>query len=324
MHSVHRTASKLPVVLAFLCAASQASAQVEKHSRVFEFRYSVSVVDAPKGSNVKFWLPVAQSNAHQDVLPLRIHFPRTAKTEATIEPAYGNKILHLEFEANREAEKVAIAYKVRRLEAQADKVSLTNALKKQFLSANANVPLNGKPAALIGEMNLSGDTLRTGRKLYDIVEKHMTYDKSKPGYGRGDVLWACDSRTGNCTDFHSLFISLARMKQIPAKFEIGFPIGSASSGPIGGYHCWAWFHTDENGWVPVDISEADKHPELKDYYFGKLTADRIAFTTGRDIELVPKPKSNEKLNYFVFPYVEVDGEKWPKEKIQLNFSYKDL
>ena len=40
--------------------------------------------------------------------------------------------------------------------------------------------------------------------------------------------------------------------------------------------------------MPVDISEANKNPKMKDYYFGNLTEDRVTFTTGRDIDLVPE------------------------------------
>ena len=75
--------------------------------------------------------------------------------------------------------------------------------------------------------------------------------------------------------------------------------------------------------MPVDISEADKDPTKKDYFFGKLNENRINFSTGRDIELVPK-QSGAPLNYFVYPYVEVDGKPYPKEKIKLSFFYADL
>ena len=30
----------------------------------------------------------------------------------------------------------------------------------------------------------------------------------------------------------------------------------------------------------------DKHPDLKHYYFGNLTENRVTLTTGRDIDLV--------------------------------------
>ena len=87
--------------------------------------------------------------------------------------------------------------------------------------------------------------------------------------------------------------------------------------------CWAWFHVDGQGWLPVDISEADKHPEMKSFFCGNLTPDRVTFSTGRDIQLVPASET-KPLNYFVYPHVEVDGKQWPKEKIKLDFRYANL
>ncbi|MFV2069378.1 MAG: transglutaminase-like domain-containing protein [Pirellulales bacterium] len=124
--------------------------------------------------------------------------------------------------------------------------------------------------------------------------------------------------------FHSLFIALSRAKGVPARFEIGFSLPpERGEGTVGGYHCWAFFHIDERGWVPMDISEADKHPEMKEYYFGNLTEDRVTFTTGRDIDLVPK-QDDAPLIYFVVPYVEVDGTPWPKKNVTLSLAYADV
>ncbi|WP_332910143.1 transglutaminase-like domain-containing protein [Algoriphagus boritolerans] len=64
-------------------------------------------------------------------------------------------------------------------------------------------------------------------------------------FGRGDSNYACDSKTGNCTEFHSFFISLARSVNIPARFAIGASIPSdRNEGGIDGYHCWAEFYAD--------------------------------------------------------------------------------
>jgi transglutaminase-like putative cysteine protease len=151
----------------------------------------------------------------------------------------------------------------------------------------------------------------------------MQYDKI-PGSGRGDARWACQSGYGNCTDYHSLFISIARKRSLPAKFEIGLPISQKNrDGEIGGYHCWASFYVEELGWVPIDISEADKHPELREYYFGNLTADRVSFSVGRDLNLVPQ-QEGEPLNYFIYPYVEVDGIACEKDAIKTRFVFKDM
>jgi hypothetical protein len=95
------------------------------------------------------------------------------------------------------------------------------------------------------------------------------------------------------------------------------------AGEIPGYHCWAWFRPDSKGWVPVDISEANKSkdPKVREYYFGNLTENRVLFSTGRDIDLVPK-QDGPPLNFFVYPYVEVDGK--PYEKVQGKFSFEDV
>jgi transglutaminase-like putative cysteine protease len=151
----------------------------------------------------------------------------------------------------------------------------------------------------------------------------MKYSKEGTGWGRGDSVWACDSRYGNCTDFHSLFMSLARAKEIPARFEIGFMLpNDKPEGAVTGYHCWAYFFANER-WVPVDISEADKNPSLREYYFGNLTANRVTFSTGRDIVLTP-PQTGDPINFFVYPYVEVHGKPLPPEGLKVRFSYNDL
>jgi hypothetical protein len=61
---------------------------------------------------------------------------------------------------------------------------------------------------------------------------------------------------------------------------------------------------------------------MKDYYFGNLTENRVTFTTGRDIDLVPQ-QAGAPLNYFVYPYVEVAGKPLPQDQIRLAFSYDD-
>ena len=149
---------------------------------------------------------------------------------------------------------------------------------------------------------------------------YLLVEKFCKGWGRGDALYACDSRTGNCTDFHAYFIGLCRAVDIPARFAIGFTIpANVDSGIIGGYHCWAEFHA-EGKWIPVDISEADKHSELAEYYFGHHPANRLELSRGRDILPNPAPKSGP-FNYFFGPHLEVDGKKAP---LKATYEFKRL
>jgi len=135
----------------------------------------------------------------------------------------------------------------------------------------------------------------------------MRYDKSGTGWGRGDAVYACDVRTGNCSDFHAYFIALARSINIPARFAIGATIpADKNEGKIEGYHCWAEFLADGQ-WVPVDISEAWKNPKLADYYFGHNPANRFELTKGRDLVVDPEPESGP-INFLAYPLLEMNGE----------------
>ncbi|MFK7765962.1 MAG: transglutaminase-like domain-containing protein [Mariniblastus sp.] len=312
--------------------AQQDNTDTQLGSRAFTFNYGATILEVPTGAKVRVWYPIAESSGQQEVSLVGKKTPTEMQVHR--DEKYNNAIGFFETsndDANENSSEVKfkLSYDVVRKEASVDDAakSLTDEQKKLFLAANSLVPVDGKPTELLDEENLPADSMGAGKRIYEIVEDHMKYDKSQPGYGNGDSTWACDSKTGNCTDFHSLFISLARNREIPARFEIGFPLPpksttTESKGVVKGYHCWAWFHSEGNGWAPVDISEADKHPEMKAYYFGKLTTDRIAFSTGRDIKLVPASNGGP-LNYFVYPYVEVDGKPWPKDKIKLDFSYSD-
>ena len=151
---------------------------------------------------------------------------------------------------------------------------------------------------------------------------NVEYKKVGSGWGNGDTFWACNERYGNCTDFHALFISLARSEGIPARFEIGFPVpADRDQGKIGGYHCWVQLYLPETGWFPIDASEAFKQPEKRELFYGTHPADRIHFTTGRDLRLGDAHRDGA-LNYFVYPYLEADGRK-RDVAVETRFRYEE-
>ena len=89
------------------------------------------------------------------------------------------------------------------------------------------------------------------------------------------------------------------------------PITNSSAGPI------SEFLTNL-----IDASEAAKHPEMRESLYGGNPADRIHFSSGRDLVL-SEASRKQPLNYFIYPYAEVAGEPW-SGKIKTRFSYRDL
>jgi transglutaminase-like putative cysteine protease len=197
------------------------------------------------------------------------------------------------------------------------------AMLQRYLQPDKLVPLDGVIAQLAQQQTAGAHTpIEKARKIYDYVVSTMRYDKSGEGWGRGDAVWACDSKRGNCTDFHSVFIGMMRYSGMPARFEIGFPVPEGKlEGEIPGYHCWSEFYIDGIGWIPVDASEASKNPAKKDYFFGSLDVNRVLFTYGRDIRLSADQKG-DPLNYFIYPYAEADGR--PVKDLKRTFSFRDI
>jgi transglutaminase-like putative cysteine protease len=306
----------------FTAAASAKADNDAPRTRTFQFTYAATVTGLKPDEAARMWLPVPQTSDEQDVTV--VSSPKGAKLHK--EKKYGNAMYYLEEKADADGKiRVEMVFLVKRKEVKGEgKLSDEEAAKlADYLKPNATVPIEGKPLDLIKDTKLPDDQMELARVLYDVVNGHMRYSKEGKGWGRGDSVWACESGYGNCTDFHSLFMSLARAEKIPAKFEIGFPIPEKrGSGDIAGYHCWAKFRPKGKGWIAVDISEANKNPKMKDYYFGNLTEDRVTFTTGRDLELSPK-QDGELLNFFIYPYVEVGGKEYPQEKIVRKFTYQD-
>lgn len=291
-------------------------------SRTFQFVYGATLTELEPGKKVKVWIPVATSNHDQKAEIVDSNLPDDH--QRTTEEKFGNSLIYFEATANDKGEvPIEVTYQITRYELTPENYETASDEGTTFLQASSLIPTSDEiRTEILGDVKPNDSPLQVARQIYDGVETHMKYDKpaDQPGWGNGDAQWACANGFGNCTDFHSVFISSARNLEIPARFEIGFPIPTENgSGTVGGYHCWAKFLADEK-WVPVDISEADKHPEMKEYYFGNLTADRVMFSIGRDLKLVPATAA-ETVNYLSYPYAEVDGKQ--HKKFRKEFRYRD-
>jgi transglutaminase-like putative cysteine protease len=319
---------KLSIVPAlFLCTAvafPQASPSQAPKTRQFTFDYSFAVRVTDPGKPLDIWFPMAHSDEYQQVkivskegdLPLR----------ETSEPEYGNKMFYAHTaKADKPEYHFSVKYQVVRIEHFAA-ASLNSPARSRelnrFLQPDHLVPITGKPAEIAARQVKPGmSDMQKARAIYDYTFNNMRYDKTGTGWGHGDAVWACDSHHGNCTDFHSLFISMARSQHIPARFEIGFAVPeNKTASDVAGYHCWAEFYTTERGWFPVDISEAWQQNK-REYFFGANDVNRMQFTVGRDLELSPR-QHGQRLNYFIYPYAELNGEEYPN--VAIKFSFADM
>jgi transglutaminase-like putative cysteine protease len=290
----------------FLASALTVRAATEagiiKGADQFEFVYRVKLPEI-KGE-ARVWIPLAKTDAFQTVTVEDLNIP--VKWEKVRDHDYGNDIYILYPQPQDSGKTIEVRYRVVRKEKAP--YPANNAEAARYLRPEKLVPID-ETFRTLAEKAVAGktDDLDRAKALYDHVMGRMRYDKSGTGWGHGDAKYACDMRTGNCTDFHSYFIALARSIGIPARFAIGATIPTdRNEGTIEGYHCWAEFLADGR-WVPVDISEAWKNPKLAGYYFGHNPANRFELTKGRDLVVDPEPQSGP-INFLAYPLLEMNGE----------------
>lgn len=303
----------LGVLLLFLsncCLLPEEQTAQTVKKRSFEITYITSITDLPaEGKDLRVWIPCPQTSQYQTISHISIESPYPYEIRS--EPEYGNKMVYLHVENPLKGFNVTLKFRATRIERKTNPYNADNETKESlsgFLCSTPLVPTSGLAEDIANKiLSDKQKEIEKARALYNYVLETMTYDKTGTGWGRGDFHYACHAKRGNCTDFHAMFNGLARTVSLPAKFEIGLSIPKKKlTGETGGYHCWALCYLQKHGWIPVDISEADKHPELAEYFFGTHCENRVMFSTGRNIILSP-PQQGKPLNFFIFPYAELDG-----------------
>ncbi|HEV7920729.1 MAG TPA: transglutaminase domain-containing protein [Thermoanaerobaculia bacterium] len=311
---------RIALTAAAFFAATLASAATAPKS--YDATYLATVSGIPEGvKELKVWIPLPVTRGAQTVSNVVIDSPYAFRRHKDAElgneyayatiahPPAGDLRVKVRFSATRREEVGSHPF-----ETAASRAELARALKADRL-----VTLSPRVRKLADEVTAGkSGTMEEARAIYEHLITTMKYDKTEPGWGKGDTERACDVRKGNCTDFHSLFMSLARAKGIPARFIIGFPL-TAADGDVKGYHCWSEFYVKGKGWIPVDASDASKSsdPAVRAYLFGNLDPNRVQFTVGRDLTLTPK--TSQPLNFFIYPRAEADGQEIGTPAISLQF-----
>ncbi len=292
------------------------------------------VKDIPAGTKkVRAWFELPLEEALQKVTDLKITAPDGYRIEN--EKVEGNRFLYVEIVEPKAATfEVTVTFTLERWESAppSEKAhALTSQEKSALASKLAEFP-NGETTDKIRDkakelVNGVEAPEAQARKFYDYIIDNAEYWKKdmehlKPS-GKGSATYCMDSKTGNCTDFHSLYQAMARVVDLPTQFVMGTALKKELDGvekfddpkKDPSYHCWIRTYFPGRGWVWSDISYADVTPEKKEYYFDHIDPNRVAFSLGRNIDLAPK-QDGAKLNWFIKCYVEVDGKEhtgWTRE-----------
>jgi Transglutaminase-like superfamily len=322
---------------------------------------NVFTIKVPKGAKtVRAWFAIPQEDNYSSVRNFNVASDYPIRYD---KDSWGNKVGYVEI-SNPTQEQVTLKeeFDLTRTEVRntinpANTRPLTDqerAALAAYLQPATHVIVNDDIRKLAGSI-LGGETnpVLAARKLYEWTYKNVNYWVKDPDHLKaspvGSSEYCLRTKTGNCTDFHSLYASLAISSGIPTRMVYGSLLKPTLNGMEvdASYHCWIQFYAPRLGWLPLDaslaniyaeeISLSDKNKKLvelttstgyhgadKDkveYYFGNLDERRVVWSTGRDLTMQP-PQDDGPVNSLPKMYVEVDGKQsadWTRQ-----FTYKEL
>jgi transglutaminase-like putative cysteine protease len=315
-------------------------------SATFDVRHELAVQVPDGARSVRIWFTMPQDDPLQKVSGFKVESPYPHRITTDSE---GNKTIYVEVSQPRQKEfSIVETFRLTRREqisgaTPARARPISDADRERFaaeLAPNTHVIINDRIQSLAaGIVGGEQNPVLASRRLYDWTLKNIEYWVKDPVTKKaspvGSTEYCLSTGTGNCTDFHSLWTSLARAAGIPTRMIYGSFFKADLNGQDAdqSYHCWPEFYAPGIGWVPHDVAVADifvgdfkSTPENEklvrlttadgyggadaakvDYYFGNIDERRVTWSRGRDLTLSPKQAAGP-VNALAKAYVEVDGK----------------
>lgn len=330
------------------CASHDAgpAAPVRGAVATFDARNAFTFALPEGGKEVQIWCVLPQDEPLQEVASLDVACPLAH--EVTTD-SQGNKVLYAHGPVPADGKfSLVTEFRVRRWE-QMPRVDATRsrpytaeetAKFAADLQANRNVALT--PEIRQTARTIVGDEtnpVAKAHRIYDWVLQNVDYWVKDPEHKKaspvGSAEYCMSTRTGNCTDFHSLWTALARSEGIATRMIYGSLFKTELDGGDrdASYHCWVEFWAPNLGWIPLDVAVADIYagdfpttdanaekvrlttpdgyrgaePANVAFYFGGLDNRRVTFSSGRDLTLSPAPAAGP-VNHLPKCWVELDGK----------------
>jgi len=303
-----------------------------------EVTIDVSIAAPDDSKDVRVWIPYPVSNSEQDISDVRIE-GNFSKSGVYREKETGNLALYAEWTKPAKNRAITLAFNATAKElVRKDFPAVESDIPVEvqaYLRSTHFIPVDGKVKQIADSITNGKQSIsEKARAVYQWVVENTKRDPEVRGCGTGDVEVVLAKRSGKCADISSVFVSIARAAGVPAREVFGLRLGKQEQQDMtSGHHCWSEFYVPNYGWVPADSADVRKimlvkNLDLKgaqhyvDYYFGAVDQYRIVLGRGgRGYYLNPR-QNDGPLNYFMYPYAEVNGKSLEWLAAQTDLKYK--
>ncbi|WP_419768474.1 transglutaminase-like domain-containing protein [Arcobacter sp.] len=333
----------------FLSAKETNAFGIKEGTRKFTITNKFEI--KPSDEETQLWVPLPLDSTYQKVANLKYE---GNYAEAYIaKNDYDTKVLYVKWNKGTETRVLTVKIDMVTMQKEHNLKLAKNNMNypkdvQKFLEGTKHIPVSDKMKAFTDNIIKDAKTpLEKAKAIYDWTVTTMYRDNSVIGCGVGDAKKAIEEKIygGKCTDISSVFVTLLRNANIPAREVFGIRVGKSKIAKAcgkadenglakitGGQHCRAEFYISGLGWVPADpadvtkvrlaeklTNEDQKVKDAKKFMFGNWEMNWVAFNYARDFVLNPKP-AQYPLNMLGYPYAE-NGEDPLDYYDAKNFSY---
>jgi transglutaminase-like putative cysteine protease len=305
-----------------------------------EVTLAVTIAAPDDSKDVRVWIPYPVSDNVQDISDVKID-GNFSQSGIYREKETGNLALYAEWTKPTKNRAITLTFNATGRELvkrdfPAEEAGIPVEVK-EYLKSTRFLPTDGKVKEIASSITNDRQKIsEKARAVYQWVVENTVRDPDVIGCGTGEVDKVLAKRGGKCADISSVFVSIARAAGVPAREVFGLRLGKKDNQDMTkGHHCWSEFYVPNYGWVPADPADVRKlmlvkNLDLKgaqnyiDYYFGAVEQYRIALARGgRGYYLNPR-QNDGPLNYFMYPYAEVNGKSldWLAAQKELKYTVK--
>lgn len=319
-----RAALTAVLVFVLTLTVTAAEAGAAKKERSGSVTFAIDLKSPPQAQDVRMWFPYPTSDLNQKIDNLQFSGNYSSFTLSR-EPQSGALYLFTQWRGPQKQRRLTVSFEATAKELKVAKLTEGPAPippeVAKYVKSEFWIPSDDKKVRALARQITSGKKgiLAKARAIYDWVVDNTRRDPNVPGCGIGNVEATLASRSGKCADISTLFVALARAAGVPAREVFGLRLGRPGQTDISdGHHCWAEFYLPGTGWIPVDPADVRKvmlqkkldlaaAKPYREYYFGAVDEYRIVLQRGGR-GIVFSEGNKEKVNYFMYPYAEVDGK----------------
>lgn len=199
---------------------------------------------------------------------------------------------------------ITIRYTVTVHSIDTDLTNCNGELIQEFTQPELHIEANNPQiVSLAGELSSDNEAVcQQVRSFYDYIGDNLVYTFNNYDWGAQATFGEMGA---DCTEYASLMIALSRSQKIPARYLEGI-LYLENSGDNDGIqeHAWLEVYLPGIGWTPMDPT-LGRSPLTRSDYFGKVPADRLIVTRGRN------PSTLRGGSYFTYIY-------WPGNTTSIN------